>query len=252
MKLLLRPLIWIYSIYALLVFIVLMFFALPFVIIGTFFGKIEGGNFIYKVCRLWAFIWYFFVGIRHKNIYESKPDFYSHYVYVANHASYLDIPPAVMAIKLPLRVLGKYETSKIPIFGFIYKTAAITVERSNANNRSRSVRILKKYLDNNISIFIFPEGTFNVTDKPLKDFYDGAFRIAIETSTNIRPLLFIDTLERLHYKSFINLTPGKSRVVFLAEVSVEGLTIKDIPQLKQRVYHLMDEGLRRYRQYPSL
>lgn len=249
MMLLRRPFIWIYSIYALLVFIVLMFIALPFVIIGSFFGKVKGGNFIYKVCRIWSFVWYFFVGIRHKNIYESKPDFTSHYVYVANHASYLDIPPAVMAIKQPLRVLGKYETSKIPIFGYIYRTAAITVERSNASNRSKSVRILKKYLDKNISIFIFPEGTFNMTDKPLKDFYDGAFRIAIETSTNIRPLLFIDTLERLHYESFINLTPGKSRVVFLEEVSVQGLTPKDIPALKQKVYQLMDEGLRRYRKY---
>ena len=249
MKYLLKPLQWIYSIYALLIFIVLMLIALPFVIAASFFGKINGGNFIYKVCRLWGFTWYFFVGIRHRNVYESKPDTSSHYVFVANHLSYLDIPPAVMAIKQPLRVLGKYETSKIPIFGYIYKTAAITVERSNPKNRSKSVRILKKFIDKNISIFIFPEGTFNITPEPLKNFYDGAFRIAIETSTNIKPLLFIDTLERLHFKSLFSLTPGICRVVFLEGVSVEGLTHNDIPFLKEKVYRLMDEGLRRYRKY---
>ena len=230
-------------------FVVLMFIALPFVIACSFLGRIKGGNYIYRICSLWGFIWYFLVGIRHENIYESKPDTSSHYVIVANHISYMDIPPAVMAMKQPLRVLGKYETTKIPIFGYIYKTAVITVERSSQHDRSKSVRLLKKYIDQNISIFIFPEGTFNVTPKPLKDFYDGAFRIAIETSTNIKPLLFIDTLERLHYRSFFNLTPGKSRVVFLDEVSVKGLTTKDIPFLKQKVYQLMDEGLRRYRHY---
>jgi 1-acyl-sn-glycerol-3-phosphate acyltransferase len=33
---------------------------------------------------------------------------------------------------------------------------------------------------------IFPEGTFNETGKPLKSFYDGAFRISIETRTPVK------------------------------------------------------------------
>jgi 1-acyl-sn-glycerol-3-phosphate acyltransferase len=63
-------------------------------------------------------------------------------------------------------------------------------------------------------IFIFPEGTFNETEKPLKDFYDGPFRLAIEMQTPIKPVLFIDTLDRLHYGGLLRLTPGPNRVVF--------------------------------------
>jgi 1-acyl-sn-glycerol-3-phosphate acyltransferase len=108
---------------------------------------------------------------------------------------------------------------------------------------------MKSYLQKHISIFIFPEGTFNETGAPLKDFFDGAFRIAIETETPIKPVLFIDTVDRLHFRSIFTLTPGPSRVVFMDEVPVEGLTIDDLPALKDKVYAIMDAGLRRYRKY---
>ena len=111
------------------------------------------------------------------------------------------------------------------------------------------MRALKAAIKNNISIFIFPEGTFNETGNPLKSFYDGAFRIAIETQTPIKPILLVDTLERLHFNSIFSLTPGKNRIVYLEEVSVSGLGMSDIPYLRDQVYQIMDTGLRRYRSY---
>ncbi len=110
---------------------------------------------------------------------------------------------------------------------------------------------MKSFLEKHVSIFIFPEGTFNETPAPLKDFFDGAFRIAIETQTSIKPVLFVDTVDRLHYRGVFTLTPGDCRVVFMEEVQVEGLTLKDLPELKKKVHALMDAGLRRYRTYPE-
>jgi 1-acyl-sn-glycerol-3-phosphate acyltransferase len=108
---------------------------------------------------------------------------------------------------------------------------------------------MRDFLRNHISIFIFPEGTFNETGAPLKEFYDGAFRIAIETETPIKPILFLDTVDRLHYSSVFSLTPGRSRVVFMDEVSVEGMTMEELPAIKQKVYEIMESGLKRYRKY---
>src|SRR3954453_24214986 len=113
MKVLLKPLQWIYCIYALLLFILIMFVAVPFVVVALFFGKIKGGNFIYKVCKVWGYLWYFLVGIRHKNIYEVPNDVNRQYIFVANHISYMDIPPIVVAMNQPVRVLAKYEMSKV-------------------------------------------------------------------------------------------------------------------------------------------
>jgi 1-acyl-sn-glycerol-3-phosphate acyltransferase len=247
MKVLLKPLQWMYSIYALLMFIALMLLVVPFVVAASFFGKFDGGNFIYKVCKVWGFMWYFFIGVRHKNIYEVPHDKSKEYIFVANHTSYMDIPPVVLAFNQPVRILAKYELSKIPIFGFIYRMAAIMVDRRDAEKRAKSVRQLKAVLRKRISIFIFPEGTFNETGRPLKDFYDGAFRIAIETQTPIKPTLLLDTVDRLHYSSIFSLTPGKSRVVFMEEISVAGLQMSDIASLKKTVHNIMEEGLLRYK-----
>jgi len=251
MKILLKPFHWLYCIYGFLLFVAIMLIAAPFVVIALFFDKIKGGNFIYKVLKAWGYSWYFLIGIRHKNIYEVPHNTNNQYIFVANHISYIDIPPIVVSMNQPVRVLAKYEMSKIPIFGFIYKSATVLVDRRTAEGRAQSIREMKSYLAKHVSIFIFPEGTFNETGAPLKDFYDGAFRIAIETETPIKPVLFIDTVDRLHYSSVFTLTPGPDRVLFMEEVPVAGLTLADVPALKQKVYDIMDAGLRRYRKYPE-
>ena len=239
----------IYCIYAFIIFALLTLIAFPFVMISLSFGKIKGGNIIYQICKSWAWIWYLLIGIRHKEIYEAPHDTSKQYIFVGNHASYIDIPPIVLIAHQPIRVLGKYEMVKIPVFGWIYRAAVILVDRSNSETRSKSVRALKAAIKNNISIFIFPEGTFNESAAPLKSFFDGAFRIAIETQTPIKPILLVDTLSRLHYHSIFSLSPGRNRVVFLEEVPVKDLTLSDIPDLRNKVYELMDTGLRRYRSY---
>lgn len=228
-----------------------MLLVLPFVILFSVTGKIKGGNRVYATCRVWARTWYFLIGIRHKEIYEAPHNKSNTYIFTANHASYMDIPPAVCSIHQPVRALGKYEMVKFPVFGIIYRAAVVLVDRSSPEKRARSVRALKAALNHGLSIVIFPEGTFNMTAEPLKEFYDGAFRIAIETQTPIKPVLFVDALDRMHWRGFFQLTPGICRTIYLEEVPVNHYTIKDLQLLKQKVYDMMEEGLRKYRSYPT-
>lgn len=238
---------WLYLIYACLVFILLMLSVLPAVFAASVFGKVKGGNFIYRLCTVWGELWFFMIGIRHCNIYEVPHDNKQQYIFVANHISYLDAPIIVTSLQQPLRVLGKVEMAQMPIFGYIYRNAVVTVDRSSAENRARSVRVLKSVIRKGISIFLFPEGTFNETHRPVKDFFDGAFRIAIETQTPIKPLLFLDAYDRMHYHSLLSLSPGRCRTVFLEPIPVAGLTSKDLPALKEKVYRIMEAKLQEYR-----
>lgn len=247
MKFLKRVLGFLYSLYAMILFVALMLLVFPFVIISSFFGRIKGGNMIYRLCSLWADIWFPLIFIFHKKIYESSHDRTRPYIFVTNHISYLDSAILVKAFRQPTRPLGKVEMSRIPIFGFIYRKAIVTVDRSDAENRAQSIRILMSILRKGISVLVFPEGTFNMSDKPLKEFYDGAFRIAIETQTPIKPVLFLDAYDRMHYSGIFTLTPGRSRIVYLPEVSVEGLAIKDTPKLKAEVYAIMEQKLLGYK-----
>lgn len=246
MQYFLLPLRIVYVLYAVTTFVLTMFLVIPFVLIASFFGKIEGGNFIYKLCSWWGDVWFFLVGLRHRNLYEVSHDKSRQYIFVANHISYLDAAIIVKTIRQPVRVLGKIEMSKIPIFGFIYKNAIVTVDRSSAENRARGVRVLKSVLKKGISIFIFPEGTFNLTRQPVKEFYDGAFRIAIETQTPIKPVLFLDAYDRMNHSNLLSLNPGRSRALYLDEIDVKGLTLKDVHPLKQKVFLIMDNKLRNY------
>ena len=253
MKILFRSLQFIYWLYALLTFIILMIIVFVLVFFYLFFGKIKAGNLVYKTCRIWGKIWYFLIGIKHKEIYETPHDKDKQYIFVANHSSYMDIPCIVMCIHQPLRVLGKYEMVRYPIFGFIYRVAVILVDRSDAAHRAQSVRALKAAIKRGISIFIFPEGTFNETDQPLKYFYDGAFRTAVETQTPIKPILFIDNDVRMNHKSIFSLTPGVCRCVYLDEIKVENYTTKaGIQLLKQKVFDIMEAGLIKYRNNSSI
>ena len=247
MRYLIKPFQWIYCIYAFSLFIGIMLLLFPFMLIASLFGKITGGNMIYRLCMLWGDLWFFLVFIFHRNYYEQPLDKNKQYIFVINHISYLDAPIIVKTIRRPIRALGKTEMGSVPVFGFIYKYAAVRVDRSNAENRAKSVRNMMSILKKGISILVFPEGTFNMTPNPLKDFYDGAFRVAIDTQTPIKPILFLDAYSRMSYRSIFSLNPGRNRAVYLNEIPVSGLTQHDLPVLKQQVYDLMDKKLREYK-----
>jgi len=219
---------------------------LPAVFIATLFGRIKGGNFIFRLCNYWADVWFFLVAIRHCNYYESPHDHTRQYIFIANHISYLDGPLVAKSIRQPVRPLGKIETSKVPLFGFIYQKTIVAVDRTSAEHRANSVRILKSILKRGISIFIFPEGTFNETGQPLKNFFDGAFKIAIETQTPIKPVLFLDAYDRMSFNSFFLLSPGRCRSVFLDEIPVSGYTMNELGELKEKVHRLMEQKLLEY------
>ncbi len=246
MKVLLKPFHFLYWIYALVLFIGIMLLIFPLVIVASFFGRIRGGNIIFKLCSFWGDLWFPLIFIRVRKIFEAPHDKSKPYIFVSNHISYLDAAIIVKAYRQRLRALGKVELAKVPVFGFIYRKAIVTVDRSSADNRARSVQILKSIISKGISVLVFPEGTFNLTGKPLKEFYDGAFRVAIETQTPIKPVLFLDAHERMNYKSIFSLNPGRCRVVYMEEVQVEGYTMDDVTALKQKVYELMQERLRSY------
>lgn len=245
---LLRPLQWIYSFYAMFTFVITLLIIFPLVVISSLMGNMKGGNFLYAICRAWGNVWLPIIGIFHHNIYEATIEKDKQYVFVANHISYMDIPVIFQGIRNKhFRILGKMDMAKIPVFGLLYRTAVVMVDRTSVEKRAQSISKLKAVIQEDISIYIYPEGTFNETPNPLKPFFDGAFRIAIETQTPIKPIVFLDTLQRLHHKSPFLFSPGKSRGVILKDISVQGLTMKDVAVLKEKTYQAMDECLRRYR-----
>jgi 1-acyl-sn-glycerol-3-phosphate acyltransferase len=236
-----------YFVYAFIVFLAVMFLILPFAVISSFFGRVRGGNFIYRLCMLWGDIVFPLIFIFPKRIFEAPHDPTRSYIFVANHVSYLDAGVLVEAFRQPIRILAKAQMAKIPLFGFIYRKAVVSVDRTDTAHRAKSILVLISLIRKKISVLIFPEGTFNTTGRPLKEFFNGAFRVAIETNTPIKPVLFLDTFDRMPAAKFTSLTPGKCRLVFLDEIPVGGMTAKDVERLKDIVFERMEQKLREYK-----
>ncbi|TMI85664.1 MAG: 1-acyl-sn-glycerol-3-phosphate acyltransferase [Bacteroidetes bacterium] len=242
-----KPLQWIYCIYAFVLFVTIMLLLFPCVLIASFFGRIRGGNAIFRICMFWGDLWFPLVFIFPRRIYTSPHDKTKQYVFVLNHTSLLDAAVIPKAFRQPVRPLGKAEMSKIPVFGFIYRKAIVMVNRSSATDRFHSLITLRSIIGKGISVLFFPEGTYNQTHQPLKAFFDGAFRIAIETQTPVKPVLFLDNYNRLPYQHALSFNPGRCRILFLDEIPVSGLTAHDADKLKENVFHMMENKLREYK-----
>lgn len=224
-------------------FCLLMLFVLPFALITPLFSIKKGGLIIYKACQIWAVLWYRLLFFRYEEIYQAPHDPKKQYIFVANHRSYLDIPQLMRSMHQSVRVLGKQELGKVPLFGLIYRRAVIMVDRSSAANKAKSMLRLRRLIKEGISVFIFPEGGFNETKQPLSRFYDGAFKMAIETGTPIKPLIFADTYKRIPPSSLLKMNPGRCRTFYLEEIPVEQYTTKDLPALKEKVFREMEKAL---------
>lgn len=230
-----------YTAYVLVTFVACLLAALPFFFIIGSFDKAWARRIIWNIVHYWAVAWLFCIG--QPVIKKGPRPARRKYVYIANHISYMDTVLIYAAIPHFFRTLGKKEMVHIPLFGFVYKQLAILVDRSSVHSRTKSLKLMWRLLKHECNIAIFPEGTFNETDKPLKDFFDGAFRLAINTQTPILPIVFPDTVNRWHYSAWWKLTPGWNRVVFLEPIEVDGLTIANLPQLKEQVYKVMEHAL---------
>jgi 1-acyl-sn-glycerol-3-phosphate acyltransferase len=231
-----------YKIWVGLVFTVFMILLLPGIIIPFLLGQ-RFGSIGYAFLWLWSWIFSKLTFIRYKfygaeNFAKGKA-----YIYVSNHTSFLDIPGLTMLIPGQFRPLAKKELLKIPVFGWIARTAAIIVDRSSPESRKKSIDKLKGFLLRGISILIFVEGTQNRTTKLLQPFKDGAFRIAIDTQQPVLPIVVIGA-GPLMPPGTINLKPGLIRIYVGKEIPTTGLTTQEVRDLKERTFQLMEEMIR--------
>ncbi|HEY6161104.1 MAG TPA: lysophospholipid acyltransferase family protein [Bacteroidia bacterium] len=199
----------------------------------------------HKVARVWSLVCLACTCVRLKVKGREKIDPNKTYVFVANHQSQLDIPVYARACRNTFRFLAKAELKKIPVIGYAVTRVYVTVDRSDKNDRSRSLQAMKSSLDENVSVFLCPEGTRNrdMNKQKLLPFKDGAFRLAIETQTPMAVLTVVDSGKRNSPKSQLELIPGTIHCVWNEPIETKGMTLDDLDGLKNKVYEIMMKNL---------
>ena len=161
------------------------------------------------------------------------------YVVVVNHNSFVDVPVSSPWIPGPNKTLAKVEMARIPIFGVIYKTGSILVDRKKKDSRAESFIKMQQVLDLGLHLCLYPEGTRNKGKEPLQSFQDGAFITAIRAQKPIIPGVIFNTGKILPHNKKLWARPMPIKFHFMAPISTEGMTTDDVTKLKERVHSVM-------------
>ncbi len=241
MKIIRKVLSFLFIVWALLMFILTMLLVLVPIWIISKLPEPKKAIALHKIFRLWMGVYMpiIFCPVIRKGKNNFKKG--EQYVVVINHNSMMDIPVATPWIPGPNKTLAKIEMAKTPLFGIIYTAGSILVDRKQENSRRESFAKMQETLQMGIHLCLYPEGTRNKTNNPLQPFFDGAFITAIKAQKDIIPGILFNTGKVLPHHDFFASRPMPIHIHFLEPVSVKGLTLENVTELKNKVYSIMEQ-----------
>lgn len=222
----------------------LVSFAVTFILIflpsmiSYAFPEPKGTVVLMKVARVWMDVWLWLVACPVKVSGQENFEAGKSYIVTCNHNSFLDVPLSSPYIPGANKTIAKKTFAKVPLFGWFYAKGSVLVDRNDERSRRKSYDEMKAVLRMGLHMCIYPEGTRNRTNEPLKKFYDGAFRLATDTGHAVVPALIFNTKKALPANKPFYFLPQKLRMEFLPPVDPAGLTTE---QLKEKVFLIMKD-----------
>ncbi len=241
-KLILRP---IWKIWFVICFTIPFLLMFPLFYIALVTKKFD---FVYKLKRTWSWIIAIGSGLFPVITYKTKKyKLPKPCVIVSNHTSYLDIVFSTFYIDHTAVYMGKYELLKIPLFKYFFVYLDIPVNRKSIKDSHKAFSDAGAKIDQGLSQVIYPEGTISEKGK-LKPFKNGAFKLAIEKQVPLVPVVNLNNWQFLQNGGFFKShgRPGIPRVIVGDPILTEGMTEKNIPELKEKVYTFIHEELEKF------
>ena len=119
-------------------------------------------------------------------------------LFVGNHQSFFDIIISYSQMKTRCGYIAKDNLEHIPILSWNMKFLfCLFLNRDDLRQGLETIKKAINYIENGISVFIFPEGTRNKTgiDSEIGPFHRGSFKIAQRTGCSIIPVSFNGTAD---------------------------------------------------------
>ncbi len=200
----------------------------------------KGSVIFIRISKIWMMVWLRMVGCPVKVTGKNHFSKGKAYIVTCNHNSLLDVPLSSPFIPGANKTIAKKSFAKIPLFGWYYTKGSVLVDRNSDASRRKSFEEMKQVLRTGMHMCIYPEGTRNRTKEPLKKFYDGAFKLAVETKTAIIPALIYNTKKALPANKSFYFLPHKLEMHFLEPIPATDCTVD---QLKEKVMTVMSNHL---------
>lgn len=230
----------VWATWGLVSFIVTFLIVLPIALISYLIPEPQGTAYLINVSRIWMRIWLLIIGcpVKVRGRENFKPG--KSYVVTCNHNSLLDIPLSSPFIPGANKTIAKMSFARIPLFGLYYAKGSVLVDRKSEKSRKESFDKMKNVLRMGMHMCIYPEGTRNRTAEPLKSFYNGAFKLAVETKTDIIPTIISGTKEAVPLTKTFFFLPKRLEIDFLHPVSSVNKTSM---LLKEEVFETMKQAI---------
>jgi 1-acyl-sn-glycerol-3-phosphate acyltransferase len=156
-------------------------------------------------------------------------------VLVSHHVSLLDTPCVFASWPGSVRMVGKSELRKVPVFGKAMEEAGIVfVDRDDRQKAIGQLERAKQRVAEGYSLWVAAEGKRS-RDGRLRAFKKGAFHIAVQLQVPLVPVWIQGTLDVIPPDQWRSATGQKVVVAYGAPVPTAGCTTADIPRLIDEV-----------------
>mmetsp|Transcript_11643 Transcript_11643/g.27891 ORF Transcript_11643/g.27891 Transcript_11643/m.27891 type:complete len:376 (-) Transcript_11643:917-2044(-) len=133
-------------------------------------------------------------------------------LYVANHASWLDIPVLCTVLDPVFKFIAKGELAKVPCIGTQLSGGEhIMIDRDDRKSQLRTFKETIGWLKKGVPIMAFPEGQRSY-DGRLMDFKGGLFLAAVKTGVPIVPITISHTHAVMPSNSFFPVQSGRGKL----------------------------------------
>ena len=117
-------------------------------------------------------------------------------VYVANHASFMDIY-SMFHLRRPFKFISKTSNFLIPVVGWsMFLTGHVPLKRMERRSQMETLKKCREMLADGGSVLFFPEGTRSATGK-MAAFKKGAFSVAAKENVPVIPVTIVGAHEAM-------------------------------------------------------
>jgi 1-acyl-sn-glycerol-3-phosphate acyltransferase len=143
--------------------------------------------------------------------------------------------------------MGKHELLKAPLFKVFFQYLDIPVNRRSITGSHKAFSEAGRKLEMGYSQVIYPEGTIS-SQGQLKPFKNGAFKLAIEKQVPIVPVANLNNWQFLQNGGFFKShgRPGRPVIVVGEPILTSGMTEKDVPELRGKVFTFIQTELEKF------
>lgn len=171
----------------------LLLFLSPFILLISFL-IFDRDKILFSYAIKFFYYIFYYLNIPQKHYFDfnglSAPKEVERRIYIINHSSIFDVI-FMSILPGPIKSVMKESYTKLPVIGWlsILSGNVILKENFDLGEQINFYKKIQEKLERGVSLAIYPEGTRS-KDGKIGKFYDGTFKLALDTKSNLVPVIF--------------------------------------------------------------